>query len=609
MTSDTPIRFQIIPAAPGAHLFEVICVIADPAPDGQVFSLPDWIPGSYMIRDFAKNIVQLWAGSDGRPLAVSKLDKSTWRCAPCAGALELRYQVYAWDLSVRAAHLDTTHGFFNGTSVFVRVHGREQHPHLVDIRPPVGEAYGQWRVATSLARTDAPPLGFGAYRAVDYDELIDHPVEMGSFTLATFSACGVPHQVAITGRHHADTDRLCRDLTLICEQQIRFFGEPPPMDRYLFLVTVVGSGYGGLEHRASCALLCSRDDLPQRHQPEMSDNYRGFLTLCSHEYFHLWNVKRIKPAAFTPYELNRENYTTLLWAFEGITSYYQSVMLLRCGLIDAAAFLEQLGRIATRVWRGAGRLRQSLAESSFDAWTKFYKQDENAGNAIVNYYAKGALVALALDLHIRRTSGNARSLDDVMRGLWQRYGQSGIGVAEDGVEHMAKEIGGAALAGFFDAVVRGVEDPPLAELLPQFGVAFELRPAEGGGDKGGRRSKVPADKLARRPVLGIRLAESGREAKVAQVLDGGAAQQAGLAAGDVIMAVDHLRATRASLDALLVAYSPTDSVTVHAFRRDELLVFNVVLQAPPADTCVLTLREDVDDDAVRALRDGWLQGA
>ena len=605
MTSNSPLRFQLSPKDPGAHLFEVVCTVEDPDPAGQVFSLPAWIPGSYMIREFAKNIVRLWASSGDRSVTVAKVDKSTWRCAPCLGPLVLRYEVYAWDLSVRAAYLDTTRGYFNGTSVFLKIHGKEHYPQVVEIRSPVGEAYSEWRVATALPREDAPPLGYGSYRAADYDELIDHPVEMGIFSLATFEACGYPHDIAVTGRHRADMKRLCRDLKLICEQHIRFFGEPPPMERYLFLVTAVGSGYGGLEHRASCSLLCGRDDLPRLNQQEVSEKYRTFLGLCSHEYFHVWNVKRIKPAAFASYDLAKENYTTSLWAFEGITSYYQNLQLLRCGLINAADYLELLGQAITRVWRGGGRFKQSLAESSFDAWIKFYKQDENAPNAIVNYYSKGALAALALDLLVRRGTGNTHSLDDVMRALWKRYGGGGAGVPEDGVERLAEEISGLGLQEFFDTVIRGVEDPPLAELLPQFGVKFELRPAESAADHGGRRAKETADKLARRPVLGIRLAESGAEAKLAHVYDGGAAQQAGLAAGDIIVAVDDLRVTRANLDSLLAAYDAGEVVTVHAFRRDELMKYNVVLQTPPIDTCVLALMEDIDG-AVRARRVAWL---
>jgi predicted metalloprotease with PDZ domain len=608
MTDERTIRFQITPKSLGAHLFEVMCWLEDPSPGGQVFSMPAWIPGSYMIREFAKNVVRLWAFNGDQPVSVKKVDKSTWRCEPCAGPLIVRYEIYAWDLSVRTAHLDTTHAYFNGSSVFIRIHGKEHAPHLVDIRPPEGEVYQAWRVATALSPQDAPPFGFGRYRAADYDELIDHPVEMGTFTVATFYACGHPHHIAITGKHRTDMDRLCRDLTLLCEQQMRFFGEPPPMQAYVFLVTAVGNGYGGLEHRASCSLLCSRDDLPRIGQQEVSEKYRTFLGLCSHEYFHLWNVKRIKPAAFVPYDLSKENYTALLWAFEGITSYYQHLMLLRCGLIMPEIFLELLAHTVSRVWRSGGRFKQSLTESSFDSWIKFYKPDENAPNAIVSYYAKGALTALALDLMIRRDTRNAHSLDDVMRALWQRYGQRGEGVAEEGIEKLIEEISGLDLKSFFKRVVHGVEDPPLAELLPQFGVAFALRPAVSAADQGGYRAKETPDKAPQGGAMGVRLAEHDAEAKLITVYEGSAAQLAGLAAGDIIVAIDGLRTMRANFESQLSARTPGETVTVYVFRRDELMCFTVTLQAPAADTCVLSLRDDIDG-AVRERRVAWLGAA
>lgn len=605
MTDELPIRFQIRPIQPGAHLFEVTCEIADPDPEGQAFSLPAWIPGSYMLREFAKNVVQVWASAQDQPVAVRKLDKSTWRCAPCDGPLILRYQVYAWDLSVRGAHLDTTHGYFNGTSVFIKVAGKEHRRHLVDIRPPAGEAYRDWRVATALPRESAHPYGFGLYQAADYEELIDHPVEMGTFTLATFYACGYPHDVVLSGRHRADLDRLCQDLTAICEYQIRFFGEPPPMERYVFLITVVGNGYGGLEHRASCSLLCSRDDLPRAGRRDISEKYRTLLGLCSHEYFHTWNIKRIKPAVFAAPDLAVENYTRQLWAFEGITSYYQNLALLRCGLITPEEFLELLAQMATRVWRAAGRFKQTLEESSFDAWIKLYKQDDNSPNALISYYTKGALVALALDLLIRRDTRNARSLDDVMRALWKRYGETGEGVPEDGVERLAEEISGLDLRTFFERALRSTEELPLADLLAQFGVKMEVRPAESAADVGGRAAKISADELAGRAVLAVRLAENGSDAKLQYVYDGGAAQQAGLSPGDVLVAVDGLRVTRTNLESLLTAYAPGESVSVHAFRRDELMNFSVTLRAAPADTCVFSLLEKADG-AVRAQRASWL---
>lgn len=608
MTDPRPIQFRIQPVRPEAHLYEVSCVIPDPDPAGQRFSLPAWIPGSYMIREFAKHVVEIAADAGGDPVALVKLDKSSWRAARCDGPLTLRYQIYAWDLSVRGAHLDTTHGYFNGPCVFVRVDGKTARPHVVDICPPVGDAYKDWRVATSMRCDGAHPYGFGSYRAADYDELIDHPVEMGSFSLATFYACGYPHDVVVTGRHRADMDRLCQDLQQICEYQIRFFGEPPPMERYVFLVTAVGNGYGGLEHRASCSLLCSRDELPRVGQCEVNDKYRTFLGLCSHEYFHTWNVKRITPAVFVAPDLAQENYTTQLWAFEGITSYYQNLVLLRCGLITPENYLELLGQMATRVWRTGGRFKQSLADSSFDAWIKLYKQDDNSPNAIISYYTKGALVALALDLRIRRDTRNARSLDDVMRELWRRYGERGVGVPEGGVEAVAAEVAGLDLRDFFDAVIRGAGELPLAELLAQFGVQLTLRPAESAADVGGRAAKLSGDELARRPVLGVRLADNGGEARLQHVHDGGAAQRAGLAAGDMLVAIDGLRVTRTNLESLLHVYSAGDRIELYAFRRDELMKFDVTLQAAPADTCVLTLMEHVDG-AVRAQRAAWLGAA
>ncbi|HAF54687.1 MAG TPA: peptidase M61, partial [Thauera sp.] len=339
-----PVEYRIRPANPGAHLFEVTCTVHAPDPDGQVFSLPAWIPGSYMIREFARNIVRLSAQADGEPCAVDKLDKHTWRAAvpPGTKKVTVDYEVYAWDLSVRSAHLDTTHGFFNGTSVFLAVAGRTDGPCLVTIDKPEAEAFRHWKLITALP----PEHGragdahrFGRFRAADYDELIDHPVEMGEFTLARFEAAGVPHDVALTGRHDCDLDRLCADLKRVCEWQIRLFGKPAPVDYYAFLTMVVGDGYGGLEHRASTALICSRADLPWKGMEGLPEGYRTFLGLCSHEYFHTWNVKRIKPAAFTPYDLSRENHTRLLWAFEGFTSYYDDLALVRSGVIGIDDYL------------------------------------------------------------------------------------------------------------------------------------------------------------------------------------------------------------------------------------------------------------------------------
>lgn len=602
MLSADPIRYRIEPVDPAAHLFEVTCTIVDPDPAGQRVSLPVWIPGSYLIRDFARHIVQLGAYAQGRAIAVTKLDKATWRCDPVAGPLAVVYRVYAWDLSVRTAYLDTTRGYFNGSSVFLMVQGQEHRPCIADLAPPGGL---DWRVATAMRRSGAAPYGFGEYCASDYGELIDHPVEMGRFDLATFTACGVPHELALTGRHRADVARLCRDLQAVCEHHIRLFGEPAPFDRYLFLVTAVGDAYGGLEHRASTSLLCSRKDLPTSRDADVSESYRTLLALASHEYFHAWNVKRIIPLAFVPYDLSREVYTRLLWAFEGITAYYDTLALVRAKLITPTAYLELLGQTITRLLRGAGRLRQTLEESSFDAWIKFYKPDENTPNAVVSYYTKGALVALALDLTIRRDCANTRSLDDVMCALWERHGKTGAGVPEDGVERVAEEVSGLDLRGFFDRALRSTEDLPLAELLSAFGVTYSLRASESEQDKGGKPSGHKGAARSPRATLGVRLADSGPDATLAAVHHGGAAQTAGLAAGDTVAAIDGLRATRANFDALIGSHPPGATVRVHAFRRDELMAFDVTLAGAPLDTCVLTWRDRVDR-ASHVRRSAWL---
>jgi predicted metalloprotease with PDZ domain len=597
----TAIRYTIIPARPEAHLYRVTCAVEDPDPSGQRFALPAWIPGSYMIREFARHVVSIRAVSRGKVVPLAKIDKHTWCAAPVSGPLVVTCEIYAWDLSVRGAHLDGTHGFFNGASVFLRVLGQEDAPCQVEILRLAGARYRNWRVATAMARKKAGPNGFGTYAAADYDELIDHPVEMGEFARATFRARGVPHDIVITGRHRADLTRLSRDLKQVCEQHIGFFGGPAPMKHYVFLITAVGEGYGGLEHRASTALLCSRDDLPRVGETQVSERYRTFLGLASHEYFHTWNVKRIKPSAFSPYDLDRENYTTLLWAFEGITSYYDDLALVRCGLIGRKDYFELLARSITTHLRTPGRAKQSLAESSFDAWIKYYRQDENSPNAGVSYYVKGSLVALCLDLLIRDRTQGKKSLDDVMRALWLRHGRAGIGVGEEEIERLAEEVTGLRLRRHFDDWLRSTRELPLRSLLATHGVKMQLRPAESSSDKGGKAagSKV----LAPHAVLGIRTRGEGKDLVVTHVLEGGTAQEAGLAAGDLLVAIEGLRPGQGGLDAMLARRHPGENVIVHAFRRDELKSFEVRLGRAAADTCVLG--ESVGG-ARRRLLDRWL---
>ncbi|KAF7598125.1 MAG: peptidase M61 [Candidatus Dactylopiibacterium carminicum] len=590
-----PVEYRVEIHDAHAHLFRVCLKLAEPRAEGESFSLPVWIPGSYMIREFAKNIIEIKASQGGRPVRLEKQDKHSWRTARLKPALPLEVEtlVYAWDLSVRCAHLDASHGFFNGTQLFLCVAGREHQSHRVEIQRPETPGLSRWQLATTLpaaGRRSVDKTGFGAFEAADYDSLIDHPVEMGEFQRVHFTAAGVPHEMVVTGRVRFDAQRLAADLQRACEAVIAFFGEtPPPFQRYLFLTMVVGDGYGGLEHRDSTALLCSRNDLPVPSDTGTSEAYRGFLGLCSHEYFHAWNVKRIKPAAFLPYRLDVENHTSLLWVFEGFTSYYDDLALRRAGLIKPQEYLALLAKTITAVERNPGRLRQSVAESSFDAWTKYYRQDENSPNAIVSYYQKGSLVALGLDLTLRARSEGKKSLDDVMRLLWREYGQTAQGVGEEEMAAIILRATGIEVRRELARWVDGCEDVPLVRLLRPFGVQLTYKAG------------------ARLTGLGLRTRAEGNVVRIANVIEGGSAQVGGLSAGDKLVALNGLRVTAGNLDSLLARCQPGESLQFVAFRRDELLQLQVALRAPAQEECMLTPLER-PAPAARKLLKGWLGG-
>ena len=595
-------HYRICPLNPAAHLYEVRVTVSRPDPDGQLFFMPAWIPGSYMIRDYARHVVAASAESDGVRVALEKVDKSRWQAAPVERELTLILEIYAHDDSVRGAHLDNTHAYFNGTCVFPAVVGQEDVPCKLDILDGGLPQAAKWRVATSMNRAGAEPYGFGSYSANDYAELIDHPVEIAPLAIGEFEAGGVPHAIAIRGNTRADMARLCHDLQTLCEQHMTLLGKPQDLDRYLFLLHAPGKGYGGLEHRWSSSNVCSRDNLPVKGDDTVSEGYRTLLGLLSHEYFHLWNVKRMKPAAFSPYDLSTESHTGLLWVFEGITSYYDDLALVRSGLIDTASYLELLGRVVTRVQRGEGRRRQSVAESSFDAWTKFYKQDANAGNAIVSYYAKGSLIALALDLKLRQESEGRVSLDDVMRACWERWGESDSGMPEAGFEAVCQEVSGLDLQNFFDTAVRGTSELPLPSLLREHGVDWHLRKAAGANDKGGK----PAEAASLPAVwLGATLAARAGRVVFATIANDGPAERAGVAPGDELAALDGLRVNGPDCDAMIRRYRANDQSTLTVFRGDELMSLKLRWQKAPETTCYLELPDDVDDESL-ARRKNWL---
>jgi predicted metalloprotease with PDZ domain len=526
-----------------------------PSESGYRLSLPAWIPGSYLLRDFARHLVGKQARDrDGNAVRIEPVDQQTWDVASTETAVEVGYRVYCADFSVRSAHADSTHVFFNGTSVFLRVHGAEQARHEVVLDGAgLPEA---WRVATTLPEMAIDERRFGDYAAADYEALIDHPVEIADFVERQFTAGGVLHRMVFTNAlSDTDFDRIASDVARICETEIELF-DGAPFDEYLFLVAADESGFGGLEHRDSTALIFPRSQLPSATAAGVNKEYQRFLSLCAHEYFHNWNVKRIRPSAFAGLPLDRPAHTRLLWVFEGFTSYFDDWLVRHAGLIDEAQYLAALEETLNRAMRGKGWSRQTLEESSFYAWTRFYQQDANAVNAIVSYYTRGAVVALMLDLMLRERGA---SLMDVMRRLWERHGEQPLPEGES-VERLIEELMGEPLGAFFARALRSTEPLDVAGLLARFGVAMVPR-----GEVEG-------------PDAGIRVDESDeRFAEVRLVFEDRPGAQAGLAVNDRIIAVDGFAVSGRDWQARLARRRPGDRLGLHVFREARLLEMTLEL--------------------------------
>jgi len=529
------IHYRIEVADAAAHQFKVTLTVADPAPVQQL-SLPVWIPGSYMVREFSRHLSLLEARQGNQPRPLEQLAKDRWSVATSGrSALVVTYFVYAFDPSVRTAWLSDDRGFFNTTSLCLAVAGRTAEPHRVELhRLPAG-----WDVATAMTRIDpgakaagkargakAVPARTQVFEAADYDEMADHPFELGPFWRGEFTSGGVVHEFVVAGAWpQFDGERLLADTRRICDEEIRFWheGGKPPFARYVFMLYATEDGYGGLEHRASTALIAARKDLPRQGVPGTSDGYVTLLGLISHEYFHTWNVKRLKPAEFLPYDYTQENYTELLWFFEGFTSYYDDLFLLRAGLVDAARYVKLVGRAMNGVRQSPGQHVQSVAEASFDAWIKYYRADENTPNSTVSYYTKGSLVALRLDLALR--AGGKATLDDVMRALWREAPRGAV--TEELILKTVARLGGKAVAAELREWVHQRGELDVLPALARVGVEPE------------------SEALALPTELGLRLSEGPVTGiQVKSVLAGGAGAAAGLSAGDEILAVDGWRVRR-----------------------------------------------------------------
>lgn len=577
LDSTPAIQYMVWPDDLHGHRFTVSLVIHHPNPQGQVVHMPAWIPGSYLIRDFSKHIESITAFTLPRnqtevkkKIALERLDNDRWRIPKGTGSCEIIATVYAFDQSVRSAYLDQERGFFNSTSLCLAVEGQAHLPCSLAIAPPHIQANKQWQVQTTLRQVKTDTSGFGFYMAKDYAELIDHPVALGQFDTIEWQSFGTPHRMVIQGltseqSELLDKKQLADDLQRICDATIRLF-EPrkpkAPFKQYLFIVNAALDGYGGLEHRDSTALLCKRDQLPYGdHSPQRpKKSYEEFLGLCSHEYFHAWLVKRIQAKAFQPYRLNERNHTRLLWLFEGFTSYYDDLQLVRSGCIRMERYLELVGNNWNGVLRNPGRTKQSVADSSFDAWTKYYQMDENTPNAVVSYYAKGSLIALGLDLLIRQYCNDRKSLDDVMRFLWKEHGKTGIGINQYALDLAINSTIGIGFnktwQHFKRDYIDGTQDLPLQIWLPQI-ANIEVAQKQA--------NFTESIKLA----LGMRYTDSNGWIKVTHVLDGGIAQRAGLAPNDLIGSINQQRITNARMDQVLGSLVNSKKITFHYFRQDK----------------------------------------
>lgn len=558
------ITYTISMPAPHSHLFHVQIEIGRDETGDMLLSLPAWTPGSYMIREFARHVQEFQAiDGEGRSLPWRKVRKDCWLVAAGAAAqVVVSYKVYAFDLTVRTSHLDATHGYFNGANVFMYMHGHTREPLTLHVDPPAG-----WQVTTGLAALPPDPARphRASFQAVDYDELVDCPVECGTHRLLTFKVDGVLHRIAIWGRGNEDEARLLADTQRIVEAQRAMFGSLPYRD-YTFILHLTDGRGGGLEHRNSATNMVDRWTF--------ADQYERYLSLTSHELFHAWNVKRLRPAALGPFDYQNENYTRLLWLMEGATSYYDDLLLVRASLMSEERYLQKLADEIVQLQSQPGRHLQSLEQSSFDAWIKFYRPDENSINSSISYYLKGALVCWIFDMAIRARTNGERSFDDVMRYLFQRYPLEGPGIPEEGAVLAAIEaIGGAdgGLRELYDRYVAGVEELDYAAALAVVGLEPRWQY---------RRPRPDGQPPA---WLGVNWRKQGERLLVAAVRSDGPAYEAGVYADDELIAFDGWRVNEERLNQRLLERWPGDTVRLTVFRGDALLEVPVTLAAAPYD--------------------------
>jgi predicted metalloprotease with PDZ domain len=568
---------------PHTHLFEVTMTIDGWSEPRLDLVMPSWTPGSYMIREYARHVQEFTVESDGHPARWEKTAKDAWRVeTPLGGRIKIGYRVYAYDLTVRTCHLDGTHGFGNGAALFVFVPGHTKDPVTLEIVVPQ-----RWQVATGLEAMGGGN-GIFRFRARDYDELVDCPVECGTHRLLTFDVDGLSHRIALWGRGNEEELRLVEDTKAIVQAQRDFFGALPY--RHYTSIEHLSTGRGGLEHRNSAVFLVDRFGFKPRA------SYERFLELVSHEFFHVWNVKRIRPQPLGPFDYRHETHSRQLWTMEGITTYYEKRFLAAAKIYTKERFLERVAEEIGALRGQPGRALQSLEQSSFDAWIKLYRPDENAANSSISYYLKGAIVALLLDLTIRAQTSRAASLDDVLRHLAKQATLDDVGFPEPegflkAVEAVAGERNGA-FKKFFERHVAGTAEPDYEGVLKDAGLAITW--SRRGGPDGERAG-----------WLGITTRTEGRTLVVSAVRADGPAAAAGLYAGDEVLALDGQRIDETRLALRLAERQPGATARVAVFRRDELIEIPVTLAEAPAESAAIVPAAGASPEQV-ALRDAWL---
>jgi predicted metalloprotease with PDZ domain len=566
-------QYQVSLSEPATHLFEVTIQVETRERSLLDFYLPVWTPGSYLVREYARHLQDFSAQGQGEPLQWQKISKNHWQVATQElEQITLSYRVFANELSVRTNHLDLSHGYFNPAALLMYVPDRVREPAQVTIVPP----HPDWQVATPLPPVPGQPYTF---EAADYDTLVDSPFEVGLHQRYSFEALGKPHEWVIWGQGNVDATQLIVDTRKIIETEAEIFGGLP-YDRYLFLLHLCADGYGGLEHKQASSLLFPRFGFRDPNE------YQRFLQLVAHEFFHLWNVKRLRPQGLETFDYNQENYTPSLWFCEGATSYYDLLIPYRAGLYSASTFLEAISKDITRLQTTPGRQVQPLSESSFDAWIKLYRRDNHSDNNQISYYLKGELVTLLLDLLIRQRHNNQRSFDDVLRSLWEQFGREEIGYTPEQLQGTIEAIAETPLDDFFQRYIHDTEELPFTDFLQPFGLRLDQI-------------------IPKFPYLGMTVKSEQGKSKIKFVAMSSPAQKAGIEPEDELLALEGFRLTAETLDDRLKNYNPGDTIEVTVFHTDELQTYPVTLTAPQPTQYKIIAVENPSVAQSQLLK-GWL---